>query len=99
MILTPALIAAYSGMYHTDELNLTFRVYGNGGKMFIAHDLGPVQMLDPVQPDVFTIGPRNLAFDRDARGTIDGIVLSASGVDALMIPKSTGPEGRPLALF
>lgn len=87
--LTPASIAAYSGTYHSDELNLTFRVYGSGGKMFIARDLEPVQTLEPVQPDVFTIGPRNLAFDRNARGTIDGIVLSASGVDALMIPKSS----------
>jgi len=85
----PASIAAYSGTYHGDELNLTFRVSGSGGKIFITRDLGAVQTLEPVQPDVFTIGPRNLAFDRNARGTIDGIVLSASGVDALMIPKSS----------
>jgi hypothetical protein len=87
--LKPASIAAYSGTYHSDELNLTFRVYGSGGKMFIARDLAPVQTLEPVRPDVFTIGPRTLAFDRNARGTIDGIVLSASGVDALIIPKSS----------
>jgi CubicO group peptidase (beta-lactamase class C family) len=88
-VLKSASVAAYSGTYHSDELNLTFRVYGNGGKMFIARDLGPVQTLEPVQPDVFTVGPRTLTFDRNARGTIDGIVLSASGVDALTIPKSS----------
>jgi hypothetical protein len=86
--LTPTSIAQYSGTYHSDELNLTFRVYGSGSELFIARDLGPVQTLEPVQRDDFTIGPRNLAFDRNARGTIDGLVLSAAGVDALMIPKS-----------
>jgi CubicO group peptidase (beta-lactamase class C family) len=85
--LTPAMIAEYSGTYFSGELNLAFRVYGNSGKLFIARDLAPVQTLEPAQPDVFTMGPRNMAFERNARGAIDGIVLSASGVDALAIPK------------
>jgi hypothetical protein len=81
------MIAEYSGTYFSGELNLAFRVYGNSGKLFIARDLAPVQTLEPAQPDVFTMGPRNMAFERNARGAIDGIVLSASGVDALAIPK------------
>ena len=85
--LTSKEIDGYGGTYYSSELNLTLHVYGAKGKLYVARDLDPPQVLGPVRRDVFAIGPRMLTFERDARGGVTAIVLSASGVDQLRVPR------------
>ena len=86
-VLSAKQLAEYAGAYRSDELNLTLRVYAVGGKLYAARDLSPPQLLVPVGVDRFTIGPQNLAFYRSGQATVAGLVLSASGVDELLVPK------------
>jgi CubicO group peptidase (beta-lactamase class C family) len=85
--MTPAEIESYGGTYYSRELNLTLRVYGASGKLYLARDLESPQVLEPVRRDEFAIGPRTLKFERAARGGISAIVLSAPGVDELRVPR------------
>jgi hypothetical protein len=87
-VLTTAQLRRYSGTYHSDELNVTLRVYAERGKLYLARDLTPPQPLKPVSRDVFAIGPRSLEFERNAQGAVTMILLSASGVDALRVPRA-----------
>ena len=57
------------------------------GKLYAARDLEPTQPLEPVQGNAYTLGSRNVTFERNAGGDVTAITFSASGVDALLVPK------------
>jgi hypothetical protein len=77
----------YGGTYYSSELNVTLRVYGANGTLYLSRDLASPQPLRRVRADVFAMGPRTLQFERNTRGAVTGIVLSASGVDSLRVPR------------
>ncbi len=86
--LTRREVDDYAGIYRSAELKLTFRVYAQRGSLYVDRDLAQPQQLGPIGRDIFTIGPRNLRFVRNARGAVTGLELSAGGVDALIASKT-----------
>jgi hypothetical protein len=86
--LTGTEVRRYSGTYHSSELNVTLRIYGANGMLYLARDLTSPQTLMPVRGDVFTIGPRTMQFERNAGGKVTAIILTASGVDSLRVPRA-----------
>jgi CubicO group peptidase (beta-lactamase class C family) len=88
-VLDASQIRQYTGTYYSVELNLSLRVYAQEHRLYVARDLAQPELLGPIGQDNFTIGPRTLRFERNQRGTVDALILSADGVDALRAPKTS----------
>ncbi len=69
-----------AGKYTSPELDITWRVAEEGGKLYIRHRGMPDKPLEPTVPGVFTLDGMNLSFKRDAAGKAAGFVLDAGRV-------------------
>ena len=84
MHLDAAASAAYSGKYHSAEIDATYRLLVKNGDLLLQFKWDPALKLDPVAPDTFESGELGaLVFHLDADGRVMGFSLyevSARGV-------------------
>lgn len=69
-----------AGKYASAELDTTWRLAEEGGKLYIRHRGMPDKPLEPTVAGVFTLDGMNLSFTRDAAGKPAGFVLDAGRV-------------------
>jgi CubicO group peptidase (beta-lactamase class C family) len=77
---TAAELGQLAGKYASAELDTTWRLAEEGGKLYIRHRGMPDKPLEPTVTGVFTLAGMNLAFTRDAAGKPSGFVLDAGRV-------------------
>jgi CubicO group peptidase (beta-lactamase class C family) len=84
MHLDAAALAAYSGKYHSAEIDATYSLLVKNRDLLLQFKWDPALKLDPVAPDTFESGELGtLVFHRDAEGRITGFSIyevSARGV-------------------
>jgi CubicO group peptidase (beta-lactamase class C family) len=78
--LTPTQLAAYVGDYYSDELQVTYRVVLENGRLFMKYRQVINGELTPAAPDVFKLfGVVSVQFIRDNRNQISGFVPQNGG--------------------
>ena len=93
---TPAQAAAYTGTYHGEEIEPTYRVEVTDGRLSLRRlKVSPVT-LEPLNRDVFRGSSGTLRFSRDAKGRVSGFTLSNGRIRNLRFTKdSIGPAPLP----
>ena len=76
--MTPYAISAaelneYVGLYYSEELDTSYRLEIEDGKLTAKHDRIPAVSLVPRERDVYQAGNGRVAFDRDSQGKITGL--------------------------
>lgn len=81
-------LPALAGTYHSDELDASFQILVEGGRL-IARDLHQQSVpLEPKQQDVFGVpGGGDLNFRRNGSGAIDAMVYTSSRVTNLVFER------------
>lgn len=69
--LTTEELAAYPGMYYSDELDVSYDLRAANGKLTITTPQGTNFVLTPRGRDVFSISGGQIVFKRDAQGKIE----------------------------
>jgi hypothetical protein len=79
----PEDLEAFAGTYHSDEIDMTYRLGVEGGKLVIR--FRPAQRIElaPVYADAFGAGGNIIRFTRDPLGRVDGFLVSAGRVRRL----------------
>ena len=78
--LTPTQLAGYVGDYYSDELQVTYRVVMENGKLFMKYRYVVNGELTPTAQDVFKLyGVVSIQFIRDNRDQISGFVPQNGG--------------------
>ncbi|MFP4081736.1 MAG: serine hydrolase domain-containing protein [Candidatus Aminicenantes bacterium] len=77
---TPAQLREYEGEYHSEELEVTFKLALKEGKLYFVHRHAPEPPLLPTLQDRFTVRGFTIRFIRDQRGEISGFKLNAGRV-------------------
>jgi hypothetical protein len=77
---TSAQLADYTGAYHSDELNITYKVLLDGEQLFLKRGYSPQDNLNPVTQDIFTSRYVDFRFERDERNQVCGFRLGAGRV-------------------
>jgi len=72
-----AALREYAGVYHSEEVEMLFRLAVENGKLTLKRLKTRPAILEPAVPDVFTGPPGSLRFVRDPRGAITGAVLNS----------------------
>lgn len=90
---TSAQLAEYSGEYRSDEVQATYKIVVEGGKLFVRHenefkDL-PKNPLEPTTSDAFFVQGINLQFARDERKRVSSFTLNAGRVKNIRFVKKT----------
>jgi len=90
---TPAQAAEYTGAYHSDEIEPTYRVAVADGKIVLRRlKVAPVT-LEPLTRDVFRGSAGTLRFSRDPAGRVAGFTLSSGRIRGFRFTKDAGgPE-------
>lgn len=78
--MTAAELAVYSGRFYSDELDTTYTIAREEGRLVLLRPGAAPQRLSPLVPDEFMAGPFTLTFTRAARGRVDGFVLDVGRV-------------------
>lgn len=76
----PGELRQLAGKYASAELDTTWRLAEEGGKLYIRHRGLPDEPLQPTVADAFTLEGMNLSFQRDTAGKPAGFVLDAGRV-------------------
>lgn len=87
--LTSVLLGQYTGTYYSQELETTYKIYLDKGKLFIHHmRLGEIAV-DPdiVTPDQFSSNVGSLHFIKDKQDKITGFKLSGGRVKNILFEK------------
>ena len=76
----PAELEAYAGTFYSEEIDTTYRVYVEGGKLKVR--FRPAQRLElaPAYADAFEEGGNVFRFTRDGSGRVDGVLVYAGRV-------------------
>jgi CubicO group peptidase (beta-lactamase class C family) len=84
---TPAGLEAFAGTYYSEEIDTTYRLYIEEGKL--KGRFRPAQRFDlaPVYPDAFEIEGDIVRFTRDGNGRVDGFQVYAGRVRHLRFVK------------
>jgi len=85
--LTPAQLEQYMGDYYSDELQATYKVVLDGGKLYFQHKGAPENPLAAVNRDVFTVRSMRVNFKRDTQSRVTGFTLDAGRVINLQFVK------------
>jgi len=88
----PADLVAYAGVYFSEEIDMTYRVAVEKGKLTVR--FRPAQRLElaPVYADAFSVRSQTIRFTRDATGRVDGFRIYAGRVRHLRFAKT--PDSR-----
>jgi CubicO group peptidase (beta-lactamase class C family) len=73
----PADLEAYTGTYHSEEIDTTYTIYVDGGKLKVRFRPAQRFELTPVYADAFEGDGDVLRFTRDGSGRIDGFLVYA----------------------
>lgn len=80
---TPAQLAEFVGMFHSEELDVLFSTQVRDGKLYLKHRKGEVE-LQPLAPDEFSAAPgtifTTLHFSRNASKALTGFTVSTPRV-------------------
>jgi CubicO group peptidase (beta-lactamase class C family) len=76
----PADLEAYAGSYHSDEIDMTYKIYVEDGKLKAWFRPAQRTELAPVYPDAFDAEGDIVRFTRDTSGRIDGFLVYAGRV-------------------
>ena len=78
---TAGELSAYAGTYYSEELDATYRIVLEEGKLRVKRKRGPDAVLAPLFADGFASdGGPSLIFERDARRRVTGFELNAGRV-------------------
>jgi hypothetical protein len=83
----PAELEGYAGVYHSDEIDMTYRLSVEGGKLKAWFRPAQHAELAPVYADAFETEGDIVKFTRDASGRIDGFLVYAGRVRHLRFTK------------
>jgi CubicO group peptidase (beta-lactamase class C family) len=84
----PAELEAYVGTFYSEEIDTTYTVYIEGGKLKARFRPAQVFELEPVYADAFESEGDVLRFTRDGAGRVDGFLIYAGRVRRLRFMKS-----------
>ncbi len=91
---TPAQLAEYTGDYRSDEVQVTYRIALENGKLFLRHENEfkdvPKNPLEPTTSDAFFVQGIRLRFSRDALKRVSAFTLNAGRVKNIRFVKKTG---------
>ncbi len=76
----PEELEEYAGEYSSEELEATYRVALEGGKLYFRHKNAPTVALQPTVRDHFRVRGLSVAFARDREGKVAGMSLNAGRV-------------------
>ncbi len=76
----PEDLAAYAGTYHSDEIDMTYTVYVEGGNLKVHFRPATRFELSPAYADAFEADGDVIRFTRDTTGAIDGFLVYAGRV-------------------
>lgn len=85
-LVTPssAQLASYQGEYRSDEVQTTYKIVLENGKLFLRHENEykdyPRNPLEPTVSDTFFIGGLTVHFERDSRKQVTAFTLDAGRV-------------------
>jgi hypothetical protein len=65
-------LRAYTGTYYSEELDVSNRVYLEGGRLYLKYRRSPKSPLQPTLKDQFTLDGMRIEFERDPNGDISG---------------------------
>jgi CubicO group peptidase (beta-lactamase class C family) len=74
---TDAALAAFAGRYRIDEVDMTYAVLMQDGKLRIRWPRQSDLVLEAVGGDRFVSGPWTVTFTRSMEGSVDGLTLTA----------------------
>jgi CubicO group peptidase (beta-lactamase class C family) len=81
---TPSQLAEYTGDYRSDEVQATYKIVLENGKLFLRHENEfknyPKNPLQPTTSDTFFVQGINLQFIRDPRKQVTAFTLNAGRV-------------------
>ena len=86
---SPEELARLAGTYASQELDTSWRLVAEGGKLFIRHRGQPEAALTPTVRDAFTVGGMSLAFRRGP-GRTAGFTLDAGRVRGVVFTRVAG---------
>ncbi len=87
----PEELAAYVGDYHSTEIDTTYSVYIEGGKLYARYRPAWRFQMIPVYEDAFEDGGDVFRFTRDGSGRVDGLRVYADRVRRLLFVR-VGPQ-------
>ena len=87
---TAADLADFAGRYASEEVDTTWRLVVQDGKLAIRHRGLPVKALEPTVAGTFTTGGMNLTFARDADKRITGFTVDEGRVRGIVFRKLAG---------
>lgn len=87
--LTPTQLAEYAGEYFSEELNVTYVLKFEGGKLYYQQRRAPQTNLSPIIKDTFTANSLQFNFLRDRQQRISGFTINAGRVRNLRFIKKT----------
>ncbi|MFQ5744851.1 MAG: serine hydrolase domain-containing protein [Acidobacteriota bacterium] len=87
--LTATKLREYAGDYFSNELQVTYRLRIQDGKLLLAVRTMPEALLTPVSVDQFRVDERRLQFLRDGDGKVSGFTLQAGRVRNLKFERRT----------
>jgi hypothetical protein len=61
-------LSAFAGSYHSDEVDATYRLSLDNGRLLLNGHHIPAELLVPAGPDTFRAGPLTLHFERSTPG-------------------------------
>ena len=85
--LTASELAAYAGVYHSDELQVTYTLSVKEEQLFLQIRSGSPTEMTPSGKDKSTANVGTMAFERDAEGMVTGFVLQSGRVRNLRFVK------------
>jgi len=77
---TSTQLAEYVGDYYSDELQATYKIISEGGKLMLKRKNAPMLPLSPTLKDQFAAGPANVSFIRNALNRVSGFTVNAGRV-------------------
>jgi CubicO group peptidase (beta-lactamase class C family) len=84
MTRTPAQLSEYAGNYYSEELNVTYTLFVDGGKLALRRRRSKDMPLDPIFTDAFMRDDLGLLrFTRNRQNRVSGLLLTAGRVRRL----------------
>jgi len=83
----PEELAAFTGVFYSEEIDTTYTLYVEGGKLKLRFRPAMRSDLTPVYPDAFEADGNIFRFTRDSSGQITGFLVYAGRVRHLLFVK------------
>src|SRR6185503_10252636 len=91
---TAAQLGEYVGDYRSDEIQVTYRIVLDGGRLYLRHENEfkdiPKNPLEPTVSDAFMVRGIGIQFTRDPRKRVASFTLNAGRVKNIRFVKASG---------